>query len=117
MTSFAHPDTVYLGMDVHKDSISVGVLNPGAERVDVERIFADEESVRRLLGCFPGRCLLRVCYEAGPTGYVLARLLSSMGVRCEVIAPSMIPKAHGDSVKTDSRATAGGWPVCTGPGS
>lgn len=103
MPSLAHADAIYLGLDVHKDSISVGVLNPGAERVDVERIFADEESVRRLVGRFPDRRLLRVCYEAGPTGYDVARLLSSMGVRCEVIAPSMIPKAPGDRVKTDSR--------------
>ena len=44
-----------------------------------------------------------MCYEAGPTGYDLARLLGSMGVRCEVIAPSMIPKAPGDKVKTDTR--------------
>ncbi len=36
----------------------------------------------------------------GPTGYNLARLLKSLGVHCEVIAPSMIPKASGDNVKT-----------------
>ena len=70
---------------------------------DVEKIFNDEESIRRLIGRFPDRRLLRVCYEAGPTGYDLARLLGSMGVRCEVIAPSMIPKAPGDKVKTDKR--------------
>jgi transposase len=90
-------------MDVHKDSISVGVLNPGREIPDVERIFHDEESVRRLVGRFPEPRLLRACYEAGPTGYALARLLGSMGVACEVIAPSMIPKAPGDKVKTDTR--------------
>jgi len=90
-------------MDVHKDSISVGILNPGHERPDVERIFHDEESVRRLIGRFPERGLLRVCYEAGPTGFDLARLLHGMGVGCEVIAPSLIPKAPGDKVKTDKR--------------
>ena len=103
MPSFTHPDTVYLGMDVHKDSISVGILNPGHERPDVEKIFHDEESVRRLIDRFSDRSLLRSCYEAGPTGYDLARLLKSLGVRCEVIAPSMIPKAAGDKVKTDAR--------------
>src|SRR5437660_3495272 len=90
-------------MDVHKDSISVGVLNPGHDSPDVEKIFNDEESVRRLVGRFAEPRLLRVCYEAGPTGYDLARLLGSMGVRCEVIAPSMIPRAPGDKVKTDKR--------------
>ena len=103
MSSLAHPDAIFLGMDVHKDSISVGILNPGREVPDVEKIFHDEESVRRLINRFPERRLLRGCYEAGPTGYDLARLLASMGVACEVIAPSMIPKAPGDKVKTDSR--------------
>ena len=103
VANFIHRDAVHLGMDVHKDSISVGILNPGHERPDVERIFNDEESVRRLIARFEEPGLLRACYEAGPTGYDLARLLKSLGVHCEVIAPSMIPKAPGDKVKTDSR--------------
>jgi transposase len=52
--------------------------------VAVDRIFSDEESVRRLIGRFPDLGLLRVCYEAGPTGFWLARLLRSMGVSCQV---------------------------------
>ena len=103
MPSFAHPDATHLGLDVHRDSISVAILNPGHQVPDVERIFNDEESIRRLVGRFPEPALLRACYEAGPTGFDLARLLASMGVRCEVIAPSMIPKAAGDKVKTDKR--------------
>jgi len=99
----ARPDAVFLGMDVHKDSISVGILNPGHERPDVEQIFHDEESVRRLIDRFPDRSLLMSCYKAGPTGYDLARMLKSLGVRFEVIAPSMIPKATGNKVKTDAR--------------
>ena len=43
-----HPDTIHLGLDVHKDSISAGILNPGRETPDVEKILHDEESVRRL---------------------------------------------------------------------
>jgi transposase len=101
--SLTHPDAIFLGMDVHKDSISVGILNPDREVPDVEKIFHDEESVRRLIARFPEPRLLRSCYEAGPTGYDLARLLTSMGVSCQVIAPSMIPKAPGDKVKTDTR--------------
>jgi transposase len=52
---------------------------------------------------FPDRRGLRACYEAGPTGYELARLLHRMDVRCQVIAPTLIPTAPGDRVKTDSR--------------
>jgi transposase len=98
-----HPDAIHLGLDVHKDSISAAILNPGHDVGDVERIFNDDESVRRLIGRLPEPGLVRACYEAGPTGYDLHRLLSSMGVACEVIAPSMIPKAPGDKVKTDKR--------------
>jgi transposase len=103
VASLAHFDAVHLGLDVHKDTISVGILRPGFERPDVEKIAHDEESVRRLLARFPDPRRLRACYEAGPTGYGLHRLLVSVGVRCDVIAPSLIPKAPGDKVKTDKR--------------
>lgn len=99
----AHPDTIHLGLDVHKDSIAAAVLNPGHEGPDVERIFHDEESVRRLDPTFPRSRLVRACYEAGPTGFGLQRLLVSMGVRCEVVAPSLIPRSPGDKMKTDTR--------------
>jgi transposase len=46
---------------------------------------------------------LRACYEAGPIGYELCRMLEAMGVACAVIAPTLIPTAPGDRVKTDSR--------------
>jgi transposase len=98
-----HPDTIHLGLDVHKDTISAGILNRDHEVPDVERIFHDEQSVRRLVARFPDPSLVRACYEAGPTGYDLARLLRSLGVRCEVIAPSLIPRRPGDKVKTDRR--------------
>ena len=94
---------IHLGLDVHKDSISVAILHPNEEAVDVERIFHDETSVRRLVGRFSEPRDLRACYEAGPTGYELHRLLTSLGVRCQVIAPSLIPKAPGDRIKTGSR--------------
>ena len=46
---------------------------------------------------------LKVCYEAGCTGYVIYRFLLSLGVECDVIAPSLIPNRPGDRVKTDRR--------------
>jgi transposase len=90
-------------LDVHKDSISVAILRSEEASPDVEKIFNDEASVRRLIDRFPDRGALRVCYEAGPTGFGLCRLLASMGVACVVVAPSLIPKAPGDRVKTDRR--------------
>jgi len=93
----------YLGLDVHQDTISVAVLGPDRDAPEVSRIAHDEPSVRRLVAQFPDRRGLRACYEAGPTGYKLARLLHRMDVRCQVIAPTLIPTAPGDRVKTDSR--------------
>jgi transposase len=69
----------HLGLDVHKDTISVAILTPDRDGPDVDRIPHDEPSVRGLVGRFPDPRWLRACYEAGPTGYELARLLHSMG--------------------------------------
>ena len=96
-------EVVHLGLDVHRDTISVGVLAWDREEPTLDKISSDEESVRRLISRFPDRTALRVCYEAGPTGYDLARLLLRWGVSCDVIAPSLVPRAAGDKVKTDKR--------------
>lgn len=97
------PDAVVLAMDVHKNTISAGVLEPGWESPAMDKIASDEGSVRRLVGRFPDPGGVWACYEAGPTGYELQRLLTNMGVRAWVIAPSMIPVAPGERVKTDRR--------------
>jgi len=94
---------IYLGMDTSKEKIAVGVLHADKTSPDVEIVFNDEASIRRLIGRFPDPGLLRACYEAGPVGFELHRLLTSMGVACQVIAPSLIPTAPGDRVKTDRR--------------
>jgi hypothetical protein len=91
-------------MDVSKDWIAVAVMQPEHDAPSVvEKIFHDEVSIRRFVKQFRSPARLAVCYEAGPTGYELHRLPSSMGVACEVIAPSLIPRAPGDRVKTDRR--------------
>ena len=80
MPSVSHLGPTHLGLDVHKDTISVAILAPDRDGPDVERIAHDEASVRRLVGRFPNPRMLRACYQAGPTGYELARLLHSMGL-------------------------------------
>lgn len=90
-------------MDVHKNTISAAVLEPGSTSPLVDKISADVESVHRLIGRFPDRSRVWACYEAGPTGYELQRLLAGVGMHCEVIAPSLIPTRPGDRVKTDRR--------------
>ena len=103
MASVSHLGPIHLGLDVHKDTISAAILAPDRDGPDVERIPHDEVSVRRLVGRLGDPRWLRACYEAGPTGFELVRLLERLQVRCEVIAPSLIPKAPGDKVKTDRR--------------
>lgn len=97
------PDVRVLAMDVHKNTISAGVLEPGSTVPVVDKISTDEESVRRLIGRFPDPKRVWACYEAGPTGYELARDLQRAGMHCEVIAPSLIPAVPGQRVKTDKR--------------
>ena len=87
MASVSHLAPIHLGLDVHRDTISVGILVPGEEVPAVDKIAHDEPSVRRLVGRLGDPRRLRACYEAGPTGFELARLLHSMGVSCQVIAP------------------------------
>lgn len=102
MSSFSRRSPTHLGMDVHKDSISVAILRPD-DSIEVERIFNDEDSVRALIRRFPDPTRLSTCYEAGPTGYELYRLLGRLQVPCQVVAPSLIPRAPGDRVKNDRR--------------
>jgi transposase len=61
------------------------------------------ESIRKLIKKLGPVEKLRVCYETGPTGYVLYWQLAELGVQCEVIAPSLVPVKAGDRVKTDRR--------------
>lgn len=94
---------IHLGMDTSKNAIVVGILMPGEEVPAVERMWNEEAAVRRLVGRFGDRAALRACYEAGPCGFELHRLLASMGVACDVVAPSLIPKGARERVKTDKR--------------
>ena len=114
MARIADKSPIHLGLDVHRDTISVATLLPDRTAAAVEQIPSDEAAVVAFVGRFPDPGRLRVCYEAGPTGYELARLLHRQGVACQVIAPSLIPRAAGDKVKTDRRDCRR-RPGCTAP--
>jgi transposase len=94
---------IHLGMDTSKNTIVVGILMPGDEVPVIDRIWNEEGSVRHLVSRLGDPAALRACYEAGPCGFELHRLLASMGVACDVVAPSLIPRRAGDRVKTDKR--------------
>ena len=97
--------TKFVGMDVHRDSISVAVA-PG-ESAEV-RFLGDvgpgTDDLRRLVRKLArGGHRLSFCYEAGPCGYGLYRTLTDWGHECAVVAPSLIPRKAGERVKTDRR--------------
>jgi len=105
--SVSNIPSLFVGLDVHKDSIVVATADDGRGEArsygKIENTAAAVERLaRRLAKAHPGRALV-FCYEAGPCGYPLARRLRQLGHRCDVIAPSMIPRRPGDRVKTDRR--------------
>src|SRR5665648_886193 len=94
-------EPTHIGLDVHKETIAVAVLRPGTVECDERVIPNTPEALRRLLSRYPDGAALRTCYEAGPTGYDTQRLITSLGISCDVIAPSLIPRRSGARVKTD----------------
>src|SRR6185503_3634135 len=98
------PSIIYLGMDVHKDSITIAVLPMGAKApTHLERLPNELPKLKRYLERLARQGELRSCYEASGAGYVLHRALREWGYACEVIAPSLIPKRSGVQRKHDKR--------------
>ena len=94
---------LWVSFDVHKFSIVAATLPPAGGRPEVCRIETTEKAIRRFIDRLGGPEGLAVCYEAGPGGFALWRLLTAIGVACDVIAPSLVPVRAGDRVKTDRR--------------
>jgi transposase len=95
--------TRYLGLDVHAETITAAIAEGRGKIRSLGKFPNRPEAVRKLTEKLGGAKNLKVCYEAGPTGYALYWQLTKLGVDCEVIAPSLIPKKAGDRVKTDRR--------------
>ena len=93
----------FLGLDVHANTISAAIAEPSGEVRSLGTIRNTLGEIRKLVKRLEPVSSLRVCYEAGPTGYVLYWQLTELKVRCEVIAPSLIPVKASDRVKTDRR--------------
>jgi len=106
------PITLYIGLDVHKDSIVIAIAEPG--RNAEIRIFgtitndlqALEKAINRIRKAHPD-AILEIAYEAGPCGFGIARRLKQLKVSCLVAAPSLIPKQPGSPFKTDKRDARG----------
>ena len=94
----------FIGLDVHAETIAVAVAESGGGEVrSLGTIPNRPASIQKLMKKLGPAKQLRVCYEAGPTGYVVYWQLTGLGVRCEVVAPTLVPIKTGDRVKTDRR--------------
>jgi len=93
----------FIGLDVHAETIAVAVAEPDGEVRSLGVIPNRPESIRKLVKKLGPPGQLRVCYEAGPTGYVVYWQLTALEVKCEVVAPTLVPVKPGDRVKTDRR--------------
>jgi transposase len=88
-------------LDVHARSVVGCAIDESAGEIRTVRVGARTEQVVDWVRAQPGP--VAACYEAGPTGFGLARALAAVGVHCEVVAPSKLERPPGDKVKTDRR--------------
>ncbi len=96
---------IYVGLDVHKETIAVAVARDGRGEPDYHGVIQNnDKAVNKLLRRLNADGeVLNLCYEAGPCGYGLYRRLTALGHDCQVVAPSLIPRKAGERMKTDRR--------------
>ena len=90
----------FVGLDVHKQTTAVAVLRDGTTQPDHRVITTTPEAYRKLVNALRAQDPT-YCYEAGPCGFDPYRMLTRFGARCDVIAPTLIPRRAGRRVKTD----------------
>ena len=101
-----HHTEAFVGIDTSKlrNAVAIADSGRGGEVRYLGEFPATEAAIRKLVAKLAAKsCHLTFCYEAGPTGYGLYRLLKSLGHDCLVVAPSLVPKKAGDRVKTNRR--------------
>lgn len=99
---------LFIGLDTHKEFNEVAYIEEhrGAQPVHLGRFSSSKIAVQKLVRQFESKypgATLHFVYEAGPCGYWIYRLITSLGHCCYVVAPSLIPKKPGEKIKTDKR--------------
>ncbi len=99
---------LFIGLDTHKEFNEVAYIEEhrGANPVHLGRVSSSKVAVQKLVRQFESKypgATLHFVYEAGPCGYWIYRLITSLGHCCYVVAPSLIPKKPGEKIKTDKR--------------
>jgi transposase len=102
--SMQNDSTLYVGLDVHKDSITIAYAKGLGDVELLGKIGTSQIEIDRLCKRLQTKAThIYVVYEAGPCGYGLYRHLVAKGLDCMVCAPSLIPRKPGDRIKTDRR--------------
>ena len=91
----------WVGLDVHAAKVVAAVVDAESGELRVQRLPGAASRVAEFCSALPGP--VRVSYEAGPTGFGLARALEQAGVSCLIAAPGKIARPATDRVKTDRR--------------
>jgi transposase len=95
--------TTIIAFDQHAQSVVAAVLEAGASEPAVHALAADLPSIGRFVTRIAKHAAVRCGYEAGSCGFSLQRFLTTAGMPCEILAPSLIPRRSGDRIKTDRR--------------
>ena len=98
---------IYVGLDVHNDSIAISLASSDSTEVRRWGIIGGthehvQKFIKQMQGAHP-EATLKFCYEAGPRGYPLCRFIRGLGHECIMVCPSRVPRRPGDRVKTDRR--------------
>ena len=95
--------TTIIAFDQHAATTVAAVLLPTHRTPALHSLTSDSPTILRFVERLQRQGAVACCYEAGPCGFELQRTLSRRGIRCDLIAPALIPRRSGDRIKTDRR--------------
>ena len=95
--------STWIGLDAHKETITAAAITADGEIRELGTFPNRPDQLAKRVPTWGAREELKVCYEAGPCGYGIARQLEKMEIACAVVAPALIPRRAGDRIKNDRR--------------